>query len=198
VSNLVWHLIEPILTHLSAVSQVLLGILTAVLGLILLLRGRKLYWLLVGVVGFFAGIYLGLRFVTAGGWLHWALVLGAGIVAVILAKLAQRLMVILAAVLVFASVGYTLLPYAWPAVTRYLAAALLGLAGMFLALKLFDWALIIGSSVAGAWMLYGAMPMLARVDGTTLTLFGRSLPLVLAGLALLGTLFQWMTYKLGG
>ncbi|MHB9032521.1 MAG: hypothetical protein ACYC6L_05690 [Anaerolineae bacterium] len=182
------QLLQPLLTEWSIFKQVLVAILTLILGLALLLRGRKLYWFFIGMVGFFLGVYLGFRFVTAGGWLHWLLILGMGLLFAGLARIAQKIMVVIAAAIVLAGIGYMLPPASWPIITRYLAGAIFALLGALLALKLFNWGLIIGSAVLGAWLIDGSLPIVANVLKQP-QLSINTLP-ILAGLVLIGIVIQ--------
>ncbi len=131
-----------------------------VVGLVLLLFGRRLFWLLVGVVGFMIGWSLaagGAHHGDAGGGLLLALL--AGIVGVIVAFLAQRLAVAVAGFLlgVYGVAGF----FGWslPALhpSQALVLLVVGVLAAILAMSLFDLALIVYSSLAGAGLvLYGA------------------------------------------
>jgi len=183
------QLLQPVLDELAAFWQVIIGLLTAAGGLVLLLSGRRIYWFFIAAVGFFLGVYLGFRFVTAGGWLHWLLILGMGVLFAALARLANKVMAIIAVALVFAAVGYLLPPPGWLVAVRIVAACILGFIGMYLAMRLFDWALIFGSAALGAWLVYNVLPIVARLAGQTAPK-GGTLLLVLGGLVILGVVVQ--------
>lgn len=187
--DILYQLAQPLLDQLAAFWQVVLALLTAILGLVLLLRGRKLYWFFIAMVGFFLGLYLGFRFVEMAGWLRWLIILGMGVLFAGLARMAQKLMAVIAAALVLASIGYLLPPAGWPTAVRYLSAAILGLIGASLALRVFDWALIIGSAVLGAWLINGVLPVIADISRLP-PVSGTSLTLGLAGLTVLGIVVQ--------
>jgi hypothetical protein len=187
--DIIFTLLQPLLAELSAVWQVALTILTAILGLVLLLRGRKLYWFFIGLVGFIVGVIIGSTVVTAGGWLRWLLIIGMGVGFALLARSAQKIMAVIAGALVLGFIGYMLPPVSWSIAARYVAAVILGLIGAVIGLKLFDWALIIGSALLGASLLNGALPLMTNLAGLT----PLSVPiqwLVLAGLVVVGIVFQ--------
>lgn len=170
-----YNLFQPLISELNALKQMALALLAGILGVFILLQGRKTYWFFIGMVGFLLGIYLGFRVVSYDGWLRWLIVLGMGLVFMGLARMAQKVMAAIAAALVLFGIGYVLPPASFPAPARYLIAILIGLFGAYLAAKVFDWALIIGSSVLGAWLINGALPIIATLaelpplSGSTLT-----------------------------
>ncbi len=155
--------------------------LLAALGLALLLAGRRLFWLLLGLAGFVAGVALAVRFAPTSGepwpWLLGAL---AGLAGMALVLLLQRLAITLAGFLVGGWLGLALapawLPAGWP---PWAAFALVGAVVALLAGWLFEWALIVLSSVAGGLLL-------CEVAG----LAGVPLVLVLPVLTLLGLWVQ--------
>jgi hypothetical protein len=190
--DIIFTLLQPFLAELAGVWQVVLTILTAILGLVLLLRGRKLYWFFIGLVGFIVGVFIGFTFVTAGGWLRWALIIGLGVGFALLARLAQKIMAVVTGALVLAGIGYMLPPVSWPVAARYIVTAILGFIGAIIGLKLFDWALIIASALLGASLLNGALPMVTKLAGLT-TLSVPIQWLILAGLVVVGIFFQAMS-----
>lgn len=190
--DILFSLLQPWLDKLASVWQIVLTFLYAILGLVLLLRGRKLYWFFIGLVGFIVGVIIGLNLVSAGGWLRWLLIIGLGIGFAMLARIAQKLMAVIAGALVLGFIGYMLPPVSWPIAARYVAAVILGLIGAIIGLKLFDWALIIGSALLGAMLLNGAIPQVAGLAGLPpLTVSIQWL--ILAGLVVVGILFQAMS-----
>ncbi len=156
------------------------------LGAILLILGRRLFWLLVGVVGFILGLNLVpllLTDQTAGTILILALL--AGLVGSVLAVFLQRIMVALAGFLAAGYILIQLLAYfqidlggiAW------LVFLLGGAFGAVLASVTFDWALVILSSLTGAALLVDGMTRL--VPGFEATLSGLMiLVLFIVGIAI--------------
>ena len=65
--------------------------LIIVLGLIVLLLGRNIFWLTVAIVGFLVGMeFAGMLLVDQPTWVLLAVGLGAGLVGAVLAVLVQR------------------------------------------------------------------------------------------------------------
>jgi hypothetical protein len=128
----------------------------AVVGVLLLLLGRRLYWLFVGGIGFIAGLSL------ATGLTHrepdaTALLIGlaAGLLGVFLALVLQRLAVVIAGFLAGAWLGVEFVRAVGsaPAGTPWLPALVGGVVGAVLAAALFDAVLVVLSSLVGAVLL---------------------------------------------
>jgi hypothetical protein len=130
----------------------MLNLLNLFLGGALLVAGRKLFWLFVGVAGFVTGIGLATRFWHGSDAL--AIVVGL-VVGVIFALLAIFLQTIAIGAAGFLAGGYIL-----PALAGMLGVSgstsfwilyiVGGIVGLILVAVLFDWALITLSSLAGA------------------------------------------------
>ncbi len=122
----------------------------------LLILGRKLYWLFVGALGFYvASSYAAKNLQGMNEWLILGISLGVGILGALLAMWLQNFAIGLAgffgggqiAISLLAFLGMTPRDWAWfPFVIG-------GVLGMVLVLLLFDWALIILSSLGGAALL---------------------------------------------
>ena len=124
-----------------------------VVGLLLLVLGRRLYWLFVAGIGFVTGLQLGPRLLPDQSELvivvvALVLALVGALVAVVATKLALGIIGFVAgggvAILLLGNLGMdggTLAPII------YVVA---GIAGAILLLVLFDWALIVLSSLAGS------------------------------------------------
>ncbi|MCO6435473.1 MAG: DUF4203 domain-containing protein [Phycisphaerae bacterium] len=122
-----------------------------VLGLLVLLLGRRLYWIMVGISGFLAGSEFAQQFLADWApWSRFLVAIGAGAIGVVLAIFAQR---IAFAVLGFYGGGFIAL-----VLTRSTAGdnaqlawfILAGLAGAIIAAAVMDWAIILLTSFAGA------------------------------------------------
>lgn len=129
----------------------MLPIVRILLGLVLLLFGRTLYWVFVAAAGFLAGMYL------ADLWLQDQpevvrifVAIGAGVIGAILGMLIQRLAFAIGG---FFAGGYLALriaehyqasgdPHIWMLVG--------GIIGAIIAAMVMDWAIIILSSLAGS------------------------------------------------
>jgi hypothetical protein len=139
-----------------------LPIISALIGVIVLFFGRKLFWLCVAALGFAAGVELAPYFVhepSAVLQLTIALVLGfvGALLAILLQKLAVgivgfaaggRLAVGLATMFFVDSVDY-----------YWLIFIIGGIIGAILLLSLFDWALIFISSLIGAHLILRAITL---------------------------------------
>lgn len=138
----------------------MLGIINILLGIGLLIAGRRLFWLFVAAAGFVAGVQFALR--TWTGQEGLAIVVGVA-VGILFALLAVFLRVVAISVAGFLAGGSTLLniaaifgvdggAFAW---VIYIVGGILGL---ILVSVLFDWAIITLSSLAGAALVVQAIP----------------------------------------
>jgi len=133
-----------------------------VIGLLLLIFGRRIYWLSVGAIGFALGFYLAPRFLgTEPAWLTLVVALFAGIVCALLVFFLQRLAI---GFVGFLAGGYLIVAildavkvnagnYYW------IAIIIGGIIGAIFITVLFDWTLIIISSLIGAWMIAQNLPV---------------------------------------
>lgn len=128
-------------------------LVTLAFGAILLLAGRRIFWLVVGVVGFFFGFDLASRVLGLSPE-GLGLVVGvfAGILGVVFALFLQKFAIGLAGFLIGGYLTLTLLQadFASLSATDLGAFVLGGVVCAFLAVWLFELALILLSSVAGA------------------------------------------------
>jgi hypothetical protein len=124
-------------------------------GAVLLLFGRRLYWVFVAGIGFLTGLALVPDlFPGQPEWLILLEALAVALVGAAIAIVAQQLTIGLIGFVAGGGIGLLLLRAlgivgdgsAWAA---YLIA---GVVGLVLMLVLFDWALILLSSVAGAYL----------------------------------------------
>ncbi|MBA3883572.1 MAG: DUF4203 domain-containing protein [Chthoniobacterales bacterium] len=150
-----------------------LPIVSAVIGAVVLLFGKKLFWLCVAALGFAAGVELAPHIVqqpTPLVQLSIALVLGflGALLALLLQKLAigvlgfvagGRLAVGLAATFTFAYTN-----------SYWMVFVIGGILGAVLLIALFDWALILLSSLIGAHLIVGAITL--PPTGATILLMG--------------------------
>ena len=82
--------LEPLTTG-TAWAPGSVGVVQILCGAVLLLLGRRLFWLLVGTVGFVLGFLLAETWIDAGGEaLRWLVGLGLGLAAALVAVLVQR------------------------------------------------------------------------------------------------------------
>jgi hypothetical protein len=132
-------------------------IITALLGIVMLVSGRKLFWLTVGAIGFVVGLGLVFNFLEdQPAWVTLAAALLAGGVGAIFAILLQKVAVGVAGFLVGGFIVVWLLLQVFKldlAQWEWLIFITGGIAGAILVLFLFELALIILSSAVGATMI---------------------------------------------
>jgi hypothetical protein len=155
-------------------------------GVVLLLFGRRLYWLFVAGIGFLTGLALapGL-FPGQPEWLILLAALVAAIVGAVIALVAQKITIGLIGFVAGGGVGLALLRKMGLVGegTGWVAYLIAGVVGLVLILILFDWALILLSSLAGANLIVtGVSTHVHLPQGTWF--------LVLVALALVGVVVQ--------
>jgi hypothetical protein len=133
---------------------------TVGLGLILLVFGRKLFWLCVALLGFFLGMeFAGVLFADQPQWVMLLIALGTGLVGALLAVLAERVAFALAG---FYAGAYLALISAHSFGIASHSTLLFGAGGVIgavLAALLMDWAIIVLSSLVGAGAIVDAAGM---------------------------------------
>lgn len=133
--------------------------LTAAAGVILLVAGRRVYWLLVGLVGFVVGFSLATEFLQGPDWLLLAAGIGAGLLAAGLAVFFQKIAIGVAGFLIG---GLAVLWWAgqmgwgdeWWVWILGLVAGILGSA---LTRTAFEVGLVVLSSILGATLVLEAL-----------------------------------------
>lgn len=164
----------------------MLAPINAILGSLLLVAGRKLFWLLIGIVGFTTGIQLATRYFHGPEWL--AILVGV-IVGIIFAALAIFMQTIAIWLAGFLAGGYVLSlladmlkidagKYSW------LIFIIGGIVGIVLVGLLFDWAIIALSSFMGASLVTNSV--FSTIGYTSLIL----IILFIAGVVIQGYLLQ--------
>ena len=134
-----------------------------IVGLVLLILGRRLFWLFVGAIGFMgASDAAAIHF---SGLPHWQILiisLAAGILGILLALFFQKLAILLVG---FYAGGYlavslfNTLNMAAPPALPWAPFVIGGLLGAVLLYLLFDWTLIALSSLAGAALITQTIQM---------------------------------------
>jgi len=127
-----------------------------IMGIALLAFGRKIYWLMVGVIGFVVGYLLAAEFL--GGAAEWLLILiglVAGLIGAGLAIFLQSLAIAIAGFLGggFVTIQMLTLLGVSDGTFSWIPFILGGILGLILVSVLFDWALIVLSSLVGAFMV---------------------------------------------
>ena len=137
-------------------------ILSALIGAIILLFGRNLFWLCVAAIGFAAGIELGPHLIhqpTPLLALTFALLLG--FIGALLALFLQKIAIAIAGFLAGGKLALALVAAFFVQLSNYSLITFIvgGIIGAILFLTLFDWALIFLSSIVGAYLIQGAVTL---------------------------------------
>jgi hypothetical protein len=134
-------------------------VISILVGIAVLTLGRKLFWLFVGAVGFVIGLNLATQFLKAQpDWVILVVALVVGLVGAVLAILVQKIAVTIAG---FVMGGYAII---WLlhlfslnlGQLEWLIGIVGGIIGAILAASLFEAALIVLSSIAGATLIIQA------------------------------------------
>src|SRR5881392_361586 len=163
------------------------AIVGALIGIVILLFGRKLFWLCVAAVGFAAGVEIAPHLVNEPSSLMALIIaLVLGLIGALLALFLQKIAI---AVLGFLAGGKLAGAIAAAFLVHYaqystIIFAVGGLVGAILLLVLFDWALIIVSSLIGAHLIQSAIVL--PPSGSTI---------VFIGLAVVGIVVQAASFR---
>jgi hypothetical protein len=133
-----------------------LPIASILIGAIVLLFGRRLFWLFVAAVGFWLGFELTPHLMqNPPPWLALAIAIALGLLGAMLAFVLQKVAIAVAGFLVGGHVALSLLAAFVTTHASYsgIAFVLGGILGAILLLVLFDWALIVFSAIAGAELI---------------------------------------------
>ena len=149
----------------------------------LLMLGRRLYWLFVAGVGFVVTKHLATQhFDTPEEWLPLALAVIAGLAGALFAIFLQKLAITIAGFTSAAFFAYVVAENIGLSTENpqaaLLVALLVGVLGAIFSRTLFDWALILLSSLTGSWflldpfelepMLYPVVLMIVAVAGISI------------------------------
>ncbi len=125
-------------------------------GIALLLMGRRLFWLFVGLIGFTSGLHFAARFFPGQPeWMILVIALTAGVLGAALAFFLQWIAIGLTG---FSAGGYIVVRFihlsGWGTKeVNWLFFVIGGILGLLLIVFLFDWALIILSSLVGSGLI---------------------------------------------
>jgi len=139
----------------------MLLVVNLILGAGLLLTGRKLFWLFVAAVGFLAGAQLALRSWDGSQWTALVVGLVLGLVFAMLALFFKSLALGVAG---FIGGGTALLSLAGvfgmdSGILAWVAFFIGGVLGIVLLTWLFDWAIILLSSIGGGLLIVRSLGM---------------------------------------
>ena len=148
-----------------------LPIISALVGVALLFFGRRLFWLFVAALGFAIGLQLA-PYLSQNPplWLSLLLSLGLGLLGALLAIMLQKLAIGIAGFLAGGSVAVAVVAAFWVNHAHYSIITFVvgGIIGALLLVALFDWALIIFSSIEGARLIADTVHLPST--GTTILL----------------------------
>jgi hypothetical protein len=155
-------------------------------GFVLLVFGRRLYWVFVAGIGFLAGVQLAPWLLPGQPeWLILVAALGLAVVGALVALVTQRFVIALVGLLAGGFTGALVLhtfgvdegALAW------LGYLLCGVAGVILVLALFEWGLIVLSALAGANLIIGGV-------GASIPLSPRAALIAMFVVAMIGAIVQ--------
>ena len=133
------------------------NIFLAVVGVLLLTLGWKLFWMFVGAVGFAAGLQAAQSLIGPQPfWMLWGAGLVCGITGAILALFFQHLAVAIGGFIAGGILALRLLPMVGYTATGTIVL-IGGVIGAVALVLLFDWALVVLSSMAGAAFVVNAI-----------------------------------------
>jgi hypothetical protein len=161
----------------------------ALIGVIILLFGRKLFWLCVAAVGFVAGIELAPHLVNEPSpLLQLTVAIVLGLIGALLALLLQKVAIAVLGFLAGGKLAGAIAAAFFVHYTQYSTIVFVvgGVIGAILLLTLFDWALIVVSSLIGAHLIQNAIVL--PPSGSTI---------VFLGLAVIGILVQAASFRRG-
>ena len=131
-------------------------IVSILIGAVLLLCGRRLFWLFVAAIGFWIGFQITPTLVQhPPEWLTLVVAVVLGILGAVLALVLQKIAIAVAGFLVGGKIA-TAIMAAFVATHAHHTGIVFvvgGIVGALLLLVLFDWALIVFSAVAGAELI---------------------------------------------
>src|SRR5438552_18786582 len=131
-------------------------IIGVIVGTAILLFGRKLFWLFVAALGFAVGIEVAAYFISDPPvWMTLVIALGLGILGALLAIMLQKLAIAVAGLVAGGRLAVALLAAFFVDHAHYhgITFVIGGILGALLLLALFDWVLILLSSVEGAHLI---------------------------------------------
>ena len=165
-----------------------LAIVNLLLGLVLLILGRKLFWLFVGVAGFLVGMEIAERLVAGPQGMKLLIAIAAGVLGAVIAIFLQKAAIAIAGFVIGGYITVELLrasalfPKALAGIQGMAGSVpyiIGGIIGAVLLFVLFDWGLIVLSSLSGASLIV-----------RSINLQSHALPLLIAVLVVAGILIQ--------
>jgi len=162
-------------------------ILSVLIGTIILFFGRRLFWLCVAAVGFAAGMEFAPHLMhEPTPVLQLSIALVFGFIGALLALFLQKVAIAIAGFLAGGKLAMALVAAFIAEGARYPGIAFIvgGIIGAILLLALFDWALIVMSSLVGAYLI-----------GHTVVLPSTGATLLFVGLTAIGIIVQAAAFR---
>jgi len=162
-------------------------IFSVLIGAIILFFGRRLFWLCVAAVGFAAGVEFAPHLMHEPTQvLQLSIAIVFGFIGALLALFLQKVAIAVAGFLAGGKLAMALVTAFIAEGARYPGITFIvgGIIGMILLLSLFDWALIVMSSLVGAYLIAHTVPL--PQTGTTI---------LFLGLAALGIVVQVAAFR---
>jgi hypothetical protein len=163
-------------------SEEEMNILNILLGFVVLLTGRQVFWLFIAALGFLFGASLGPQFIEADPtWLVWVFAIGLGVVGGLLAVFLKRIAISIAG---FAGGWYLMSvlasTYGWSwGSNDWVLYVIGGIIGSGIVSAVYDWALIFLSSIVGALAIVQSLNLDLAPFLSTLIMLG----LIIAGIS---------------
>ena len=157
-------------------------IISVIVGAAILLFGRKLFWLFVAALGFAVGLEIAAYFMKEPPqWMTLLVALGCGVIGALLAILLQKIAIAVAGFIAGGRIAWALAATFFVDHTHYRGITFLigGIIGALLLLALFDWVLILLSSIEGAHLI-----------GNGITLPDKGAMILFIALAVVGVIVQ--------
>ena len=142
------------------------ALVSLLLGIVLLLLGRKLFWFFVGVAGFLVGMDIARQFVVGPQGTKLLIAIAAGILGAVVAIFLRKVAIAIAGFVIGGYITVELLresalfPISMAGIhgTAFSVPYILGgIIGAVLLFVLFDWGLIVLSSLSGASLIVHAI-----------------------------------------
>ncbi len=143
-----------------------MSIVDIVGGAVLLTLGRKIFWFFIAASGFYAGLELTTQYLhIKPEWVTWLIALGIGVAGALLAYFFQKLAIGAAGFLAGAFIASRLAPQLGSVVKgwEWLAILIGGILGIILMSIIFEWALTLLSSLAGAILTVNGLNLAGSV-----------------------------------
>src|SRR3954447_14888250 len=131
-------------------------IISVIVGVAILLFGRKLFWLFVAALGFAVGLEIAAYFMKdPPQWMMLLVALGCGVIGALLAILLQKVAIAVAGFIAGGRIAWQLAAAFFVDHQHYRGITFVigGILGALLLLALFDWVLILLSSIEGAHLI---------------------------------------------